>query len=77
MELLINYGPTILLSLVGLFGVGMGWIRAMAARPAVDGWDTALEVAEKLSPIVNQIEAWADPANEAVPPSPQNPGGIA
>ena len=76
MELLFEYGPTILFVLTGLFSIGLGLIKSMASRPVDDGWDTALEVAEKLSPIVNQIEAWADPENDAVPPTPTNPGGL-
>jgi len=76
MEMLAEYGPTIALALAGLFGVAFGIIKVMAKRPEVDGWDDALEVVEKLSPIVNQLEAWADPEDEAVPPSPSNPGGL-
>lgn len=71
-----EYGPIVILALIGVFGVVQVVVRAMAKRPIVDGWDDAKEVLDKLSPIVNQLKAWADPSDEAVPPSPSNPGGL-
>jgi hypothetical protein len=76
MEILQAYGPTIALVLLGLFGIAKVVINAMAKRPIVDGWDDAKEVLDKLSPIANELKAWADPENDAVPPSPSNPAGI-
>lgn len=77
MEMLQEFGPIAVLVLLGLFAVAKVFVNAMAKRPIVDGWDQAKEVLDKLSPIANQLQAWADPADEAVPPSPSNPGGLA
>lgn len=76
MELLAEYGPAIVIALGGIFGIAYMIVKQLAKRPEIDAWDEALEVFNKLSPIVNQLEAWADPEDEAVPPSPQNPGGL-
>lgn len=77
MELLTEYGPTIVLALVGLLGIAKVVVNAMAKRPIVDGWDDAKEVLDKLSPIANELKSWADPESDAVPPSPKNPAGVA
>jgi hypothetical protein len=77
MEALQEFGPLVVLILVGLFGVAKVVVNQMAKRPIVDGWDDAKNVLDKLSPIANQLEEWADPKSDAVPPSPSNPGGLA
>ena len=77
MELLAAYGPMAALIFAGIFGVVFTVVKAMAARPEVDGWDTALAVIEKIAPIVDQVEDWADPDSDSVPPSPSNPAGLA
>ena len=77
MELLAEYGPIVAFVLTGIFGVAYKLIKVMAARPVVDGWDQALLVIEKIRPIVEQVEDWANPDSESVPPSPTNPAGLA
>lgn len=76
MELVEQYGPIVVLVLTGIFGVAFALIKVMAKRPVEDGWDDALKVVEKIAPIADQLKAWADPDDEAVPPSPNNPGGL-
>jgi hypothetical protein len=71
MEILIEYGPLVLLMLSGIFlGVVRPLVKAMAARPEEDGWDDAMRVIEELAPHVEDVKAWADPSNPAVPPAP-------
>lgn len=67
----------ILVALLGLWAVGRDLINRMAARPAVDGWDRAKAVVDKLEPWAETLAKIADPKDETAAPTPSNPTGKA
>jgi len=57
---------------IALFSIVYGVVQRMAAREAVDGWDTVKAWMDEAKPL---LDDWNDPNSPSGPKSPQNPTG--